>query len=147
MRRILLAAGLAVSMAAPVVAAAMSSGSDMSASIGDVKRYVEKGQYERAISKAREVLDNNPKSADAYNYIGYSERKLGDLSAAAKAYDRALAIDKNHVGVHEYYGELHLQRGDKAKAEMHLAELTRICGDCTEQQTLAKKIAEAKVGG
>ena len=147
MRRIFLAAGLAALMAAPTVAIAMGQNSDMDVNIGDVKRYVEKEQYDRAISKAKDYLDKNPESADAYNYIGYSERKLGNNTAAAAAYDKALAIDANHVGAHEYYGELQITLGDMTKAEAHLAALTRICGDCVEQQTLAKKLAQAKAGG
>ena len=147
MRAIILAAAIAVMAANPTIAVAAGSGSDMSVNIGDVKRYVEREQYGRAIDKAQDYLSSNPRSADAYNYIGYSERKLGNFEKAAKAYDRALAIDKNHVGAHEYYGELQLTLGNIPKAETHLAALTQICGTCAEQQDLAGKVAKAKAGG
>ena len=148
MGRTLIAAVVIAMMAGPA-AAAMSSGTDdpPAASLGDVKRYVEREQYDRAIKKAEQFLASNPRSADAYNYIGYAHRKLGDFAAAAKAYDRALTIDANHVGVHEYYGELQIALGDMAKAEAHLAALTRICGDCAEREELAGHIAKAKTGG
>ncbi len=147
MRRILLTAGLAVIMATPTAVYAAGSSSSSSASIGDVKRYVEKEEYGRAIHKAEEYLGDNPRSADAYNYIGYSQRKLGKTDAAKTAYERALSIDANHVGAHEYYGELQITLGDMAEADKHLAALTRICGDCAEQKDLAQKIAKAKAGG
>ena len=147
MRGLVLAAGLAAMLAAPIVghSAGMSDSSDVT--IGDIKRKVDRGDYSGAISKAEDYLSNNPRSADAYNYIGYSNRKLGRNDSAKRAYERALAIDPNHVGAHEYYGELQITMGDMAAAEGHLAELTRICGNCEEQQMLAGKIARAKAGG
>jgi len=147
MRAILLAAMMAAYAANPTVAVAAGSNTDMSVNIGDVKRYVEREDYHRAIRKANEYLSSNPRSADAYNYIGYSERKLGNYDKAAAAYDRALGIDKKHVGAHEYYGELQITLGNMEKAELHLAALTDICGNCEEQQELSEKIARAKAGG
>lgn len=147
MRRILLAAAAAAFLAAPGAAIAAGSSTSANVNIGDIKRYVEKGDYDRAARKAQEYLGSNPRSADAYNYLGYSKRKLGDYAAAQKAYDRALKLDANHVGAHEYYGELHIKLGDMAAAELHLAELTRICGDCEEQKELSTRLAEAKAGG
>lgn len=147
MRKILLAAGMAVLMAAPGVAMAAGSATTANVNIGDIKRYVQQEQYERAISKAKEYLASNPRSADAYNYMGFSERKLGNYDDAKKAYQRALKIDANHVGAHEYYGELRITLGDLDGAETHLAALTRICGNCAEQQELAEKFAKAKTSG
>ena len=128
-------------------ATAAGGGSDTSVSIGDVKRYVDRGKYDRAIAKAKTYLESNSRSADAYNYIGYSLRQLGKYAEAKKAYDTALSIDPNHVGAHEYVGELHIKLGNLEKAKQHLADLTRICGNCEEQQMLAKKIANPKAGG
>ena len=148
MRALVLAAGLAAMMAAPTVgytAGSMSDSADVT--IGDIKRQVDRRNYSNAISKAEDYLRSNPRSADAYNYIGYSNRKMGRYNEAQRAYDRALAIDPNHVGAHEYYGELHITLGNMAGAEQHLADLTRICGNCEEQQMLAGKVARAKAGG
>lgn len=147
MRRIILAAGVAAMLAAPVTAYAAGSSTSSDVTIGDVKRSVDRGDYRKAISKAREYLEENSSSADAYNYIGYSHRKLGEMRDARAAYDRALRIDPNHVGAHEYYGELEIKVGNMAAAESHLGKLTMICGSCEEQQMLAGKIAQAKAGG
>ena len=147
MRKFMLAAGVALMTATPFALQAASSNTSASVSIGDIQRYVKAEKYDRAISKAKEYLRSNPRSADAYNYLGYSERKLGNLDDAKKAYERALKIDANHVGAHEYYGELHITLGDLDGAEKHLAALTRICGNCAEQQELAAKVAKAKASG
>lgn len=147
MRRILLAAGMAAILAMPGAGIAAPSNTAADVNIGDIKRYVDKGDYDRAVKKAKQYLRKNPRSADAYNYLGYSKRQMGEYDDAREAYDRALKIDANHVGAHEYYGELHIKLGDMASAEKHLAELIRICGNCDEQQELASKLAEAKAGG
>lgn len=147
MRRVILAAGMAAMLAAPVSVYAAGSSTSSDVSIGDVKRYVDRGDYSKAISKAKEYLEENSRSADAYNYIGYSYRQMGDNGQARTAYDKALSIDPSHVGAHEYYGELEIKVGNMAAAEMHLAKLTQICGSCEEQQMLAGKVARAKVGG
>lgn len=126
------------------VANAAGSSSDTSVSIGDVKREVDRGKYDRAIKKAEDYLESSPQSADAYNYIGYSRRQLGQYAQAEAAYIKALKIDPSHVGAHEYYGELYIKLGNIKSAEKHLADLSRICGNCEEQQMLAKKIGDAK---
>lgn len=148
MRKGILAATLLAAVAiAPAAGVAMMQNSDKSATLGDVERLVDKRDYKGAIKKADDYLMAKPRSADAYNYIGYSHRQLGDYKQARKAYDRALSLDPNHVGAHEYYGELHIKLGNVAAAELHLGELTRICGNCAEQQELAGKIQRAKAGG
>jgi Tfp pilus assembly protein PilF len=147
MRRVLLAAGMAAILAAPVTAYAAGSSTESNVTIGDVKRSVDRGDYRKAISKAKEYLEENSRSADAYNYIGYSYRQMGDNGQARSAYDKALSIDPSHVGAHEYYGELEIKVGNMGAAEAHLAKLTQICGSCEEQKMLAGKIARAKAGG
>lgn len=146
MRRIILAASLAAILGAPASVYAAGSSTSSDVTIGDIKRSVDRGDYQAAISKAQDYLDSNSRSADAYNYIGFSRRKLGQNDKARAAYDRALGIDPSHVGAHEYYGELEITLGNIAAAERHLAELTRICGSCSEQQELAGKVAHAKAG-
>ena len=54
-------------MAAPTAVYAAGSRSSSNASIGDVQRYVEQEENGRAIRKAEEYLEDNPRSADAYN--------------------------------------------------------------------------------
>jgi Tfp pilus assembly protein PilF len=148
MRKIVLAGCLAALLAAPMAAYAAGSSSDESdVTIGDVKRYVDRGDYSQAISMGEEYLQENRRSADAYNYIGYSRRQMGQYAEAKNAYDRALSINANHVGAHEYYGELHIKMGNMAGAKQHLAELTRICGSCSEQQMLSTAIAKSQAGG
>jgi lipoprotein NlpI len=57
-------------------------------------------------------------------------------------YQRALAIDPNHKGVHEYLGELYLQMHDMASAQKEQTTLASLCpSGCDERETLDKAVA------
>src|SRR5262249_23273081 len=54
---------------------------------------------------------------EAWNYLGYTRRKLGDYDSALTAYDRALALKPSFPEAIEYRGEayLRMKRLDDAK--------------------------------
>jgi tetratricopeptide (TPR) repeat protein len=76
--------------------------------------------------------DDHP---DVANLIGFASRKLGRTEDARAWYEKALASDPNHSRTWQYYGLLHLERGDRAKAEQHLARIQLICGQGCEEYT------------
>ena len=104
----------------------------------DAKKWAE------AVSSFSEVVAQNPKNADAYNYLGYSNRWLGKYDEAFAAYNKALALDPKHRGALEYSGIAYLKTGQKAQAEAQLAKLKTICASCEETADLAKAVAEYK---
>lgn len=125
----ILATGLAV---APVPAPAADFGNPymdepQSPSLLDAARKaVKAGDYQGAIPLLRQVIKDDPRSADALNNMGFSLRKLGELKAALGWYQKALAIDPDHRGADEYLGELYLQTGQMAKAKQQLERLDAI---------------------
>lgn len=113
----------------------------------DKAEYLIKGEkYAEAIPLLEGVVKDNPRDADAWNYLGFANRKLGNKDKALEAYQKALAVDPKHKGAHEYLGELYLQMGDLPKAEEQLAILKNICGsnDCEEVEDLTADIADYK---
>lgn len=76
--------------------------------------------------------DDHP---DVANLIGFASRKLGRTEDARAWYEKALASDPDHSRTWQYYGLLHLERGDRAKAEQHLARIELICGRGCEDYT------------
>ena len=106
---------------------------------------VEAGNYDQAIPLLEKVLATDPQSADAYNYMGYSHRKLGRIEQAEGFYRKALAIDPEHLGANEYLGELYLETGHLAKAEERLDVLDGACFfGCDEYYELRDAIAAYK---
>jgi len=106
---------------------------------------IDSGQWQIAIAAFTQVVAADPKDADAYNYLGYANRKLGNYDQAFANYGKALAIDPDHVGVHEYIGEAYLEVSNLAKAEEHLKRLDRIClFGCKEYTELKTRVAQYK---
>ena len=108
--------------------------------------YMIKGeQYAEAIPLLQKVVADNPRDADAWNYLGFAARKLGRKEEALGYYERALKVDPQHKGANEYLGELYLMMNNLPKAEAQLAILKGICGtNCEEVEDLEADIADYK---
>ena len=102
-------------------------------------------RYEEAIPLLQRVVAKNPRDADAWNYLGFASRKLGKKAEALDYYNKALGIDPNHKGAHEYLGELYLMMKDPAKAQEQLVALQGLCkSGCEEAEDLQQAIADYK---
>jgi len=88
---------------------------------------VKTANYKEAVKLFNKVVAAKPTDADAWNYLGFSNRKLEKFDLALSAYQKALAIDPKHRGANEYLGELYLQTNDLAKAKERLKRLDDIC--------------------
>lgn len=99
-------------------------------------------QYAEAIPLLKKVVANDTRNADAFNYLGYSHRKLGDTEKALEYYAIALKIEPEHLGANEYMGELYLELGNVAKAEERLAVLDEACFFGCEEYTELKELIE-----
>jgi tetratricopeptide (TPR) repeat protein len=107
----------------------------------DGRDAVKKQQWERAITLLQPYLRAHPQDADGHNLLAFSLRKLGRHGESETAYDRALALDPNHLGAHEYRGELMLLLGRREQALAHLQALERLCGlQCEEYQELRRAL-------
>ncbi len=85
----------------------------------------------------------NPNNADGYNLLGYSYRHLQRYNESLDAYLRALALNPQHRGAHEYIGEAYLSLGRLDKALEHLEALDRLCFFPCEEYRDLKKAYEA----
>ena len=94
------------------------------------------GKYEEGIAAFKALGRDD--SAEVANYIGYANRKLGNYELAKVWYDKALALDPNHVRTWQYYGMWHVEQGNMLKAADFLEKIRLICGGtgCQEYQDL-----------
>lgn len=99
-----------------------------------------------ALTLLTNVVKADPKDADAWNYIGFSDRMLGRFPESLVAYQKALAINPDHIGANEYLGELYVRTGETDKARRQLAKLDQLCGrNCDQYKELASVISSGKV--
>jgi tetratricopeptide (TPR) repeat protein len=75
-------------------------------------------QYSNARAKFEQAAQFAPTMPEAWNYLGYTRRKLGDYDAALAAYDKALSLKPSFPEAIEYRGEayMRMKRFDDAKA-------------------------------
>lgn len=107
----------------------------------DAVGLINDGRFEEAIASlqaARAAFGAHP---DILTYLGYANRRLGRYDAAERYYKAALAASPHHRAATEYYGELLVERGDKAGAGRMLASLEGSCTfGCAEADELRRWI-------
>ena len=130
-------------MGVPVMAAGTSDGSSAAtapaaATYAQAKAVVDAGNFKEALPMLVMLTRNDAKNADAWNLLGFTYRKLGQLDDSSKAYLKVLTINPNHLGALEYQGELFITTGKIAMAKANLDKLHTLCGTCEEADDLAK---------
>lgn len=96
-------------------------------------------------AKALDVLRSAADQADPriQTMIGFSLRMLGHIDEAMAYYHAALAANPDLTTTRQYLGEAHLQKADRAGAQLQLAEIERRCGiACEDYRLLAERIAQ-----
>ncbi len=106
------------------------------------KRAVEAQDWKAAAAHLSKAAAAEPNNANIQNWLGFSQRKLGNMDAAFAAYAAALKLDPKLKPAHEYIGEAYLQVNNLPKAESHLAELQRLCSPipCEEYKDLKRAV-------
>ena len=64
--------------------------------------------YSLALRKFQQAVQFDPKLYQAWNYVGYTHRKLGDYDDALGAYEQALALKPDYPEAIEYRAEAFL---------------------------------------
>jgi tetratricopeptide (TPR) repeat protein len=67
-----------------------------------------KEHYSSALAKFSQAVQLQPRMHEAWNYVGYTNRKLGEYDMALAAYERALALHPGYPEALEYRGEAFL---------------------------------------
>ena len=133
-----------------IVSPVLAAGSDSSeAAESDSYTLAEKAvkarDYGKAVSLLEPLVRIESSNANAWNYLAFSHRKLGDLKKAEAEYKKALILNADHKGAHEYLGELYAETGRLHLAVQLLERLKQICGvDCEEYEALEIVINDAK---
>ena len=111
----------------------------------DAQKAIKNKNWDTAMELLNKAAARDPKNADIQNLMGFTERSRGNLDAAFKHYEQALALNPRHRGAHEYIGEAYLMTGNLPKAEEHLARLDKLCFfPCVEYKDLKAAIAKYK---
>jgi Flp pilus assembly protein TadD len=103
--------------------------------------------YRKAIEKFLKATELAPTYHEAWNMLGYSYRKTGQIGNAFKAYDACLKLQPDYEPAHEYLGEAYIVSGDMDKARAELEWLKSHKSDLAGRLELAiQNHANAKPG-
>jgi tetratricopeptide (TPR) repeat protein len=101
--------------------------------------------YQKAAEQFVDAVSADPKMYQAWNYLGFAKRHLGDFDDSLSAYAKALELNPNYPDAIEYRGEayLGLNKIDAAKeAYMSLFRDSRPLAD--ELMTAMHRWAETR---
>ncbi len=133
-------------LAAPVYAAPGDSWGKND-KMSSVEKNIDAKNYQAAIAELETIVAKDAKNADAYNLLGFSNRKLKNYTVAEQYYNRALELDPKHKGAMEYLGELYVETGRMDEANQMLSRLDNACFlSCSEYKQL-KSVIEGKAQG
>jgi len=133
-------------LTAPVYAAPSSSWGK-SGKMGEVAEKIESKQYQAAIDELKTIVAKDADNADAFNLLGYSNRKLKRYDIAEEYYERALQLDPKHKGAMEYLGELYVETDRMDEAHLMLARLDDACFLSCKEYRLLKDVIDRKEQG
>jgi tetratricopeptide (TPR) repeat protein len=137
------AALLAISLSAPAHAVDDMFGGE-NVDLTSVRAKIAAKNYAAALKELRDLVDDN-QEADVYNLLGFTLRKTVDPSTALYYYLKALELKPDHLGAHEYLGELYVETGKLDKAREQLDALVKLCpSGCEQRADLQQAIDKAK---
>ena len=97
------------------------------------------GHYRDAIKVL--AMASNENDPAVLTYLGYSQRKLGNIDLGISLYKKALDIDPDNVDTREYLGEGYVSKGELDLAWLELVEIEKRCGTtCVEYRALEKAL-------
>lgn len=88
--------------------------------------------YASALKKFTRATELNPAMHEAWNYVGYTQRKVGNFDAALAAYERALRLKPGYAEAIEYRAHAYLgldRIGEAKEAYLTLYSANRALAD------------------
>jgi len=79
--------------------------------------------YASALARFKDSAGLDPSLHEAWNYVGYTSRKLGDYDDALAAYEKALSLKPGYPDALEYRGEAYLAVGRIPDAQQAYLDL------------------------
>jgi arylsulfatase A-like enzyme/Flp pilus assembly protein TadD len=125
------------------------------ASMLDAMRFAMNGQHAKAVRGFRNILEKNPRLADAWNQLGTSLESMGRYEEAAEAYRKAITVTpelSGEFGLRLGAILLKLNRFDEAEKHAELGESTNSGGShylrariALARKNYARAESEAKI--
>lgn len=105
---------------------------------------LEEQAYARAIDNLKLVVRDEPRNADAHDWLGHAYAALAQRDLARRHLREALRLDPRHARAHLHLGELQLAENDVKRARETLARLRGVCGGACEEVLSLERALERR---
>ena len=106
---------------------------------------IEDNEFARAIDNLKLVVKDEPRNADAHDWLGHAYAKTAQHALAVKHLREAIRVEPRHVRAHQHLGEAYALAGDSTRARETLNALRRICKPpCAEATELERVIGAVR---
>ncbi len=120
---------------------ALSKGAEKSDQMLDVAfTYYREGEYGKATSEVKKVLEEYPNSSRAHYLYGRLLREQGKRDSAKEAFRLSKAYDSENSGAHYYYGLSLFEEGEYERAKMAVSTALSLQPSSTRAQMLLARI-------
>lgn len=96
-----------------------------------------KGYYQKAAGQFIDAISADPKMYQAWNYLGFAKRHLGDYQDSLSAYAKALELNPDYPDAIEYRGEAYLGLNQIESAKEAYMKLFRDSRSLADELMLA----------
>jgi Flp pilus assembly protein TadD len=105
---------------------------------------IQESEFARAIDNLKLVIRDEPRNADAHDWLGFAYARSGNPALATRHIGEALKLDPKHLRAHLHLGELQMAAGDRKRAAETLDALRRLCKPCEETVELERALATVR---
>lgn len=84
------------------------------------KNYIAENNYDKAVVELKNVLQIDPKYAEAYFLLGEIAEKKNDVAKAFSNYSKVVELNPDHVGARVKLAKIYFSVGQVDKAEEHV---------------------------
>jgi tetratricopeptide (TPR) repeat protein len=88
------------------------TGSSVETYLGNVQKYIDEGDLDKAAAEVQHASAVAPKFADVYFVMGLVYEEKSEPEVALEAYDRAIKFNPEHVGAYNNRGLIYSSQGD-----------------------------------
>jgi tetratricopeptide (TPR) repeat protein len=97
--------------------------------VGQALEFHRRGDLHEAEKLYRQVLETNPRHADAWHLLGLVAQARGEAATALEYIGRAIKLDGGQAMFHNHLGEVHRTIGQLAEAEQCCRRALALSGD------------------
>jgi Flp pilus assembly protein TadD len=100
--------------------------------------------YARVIDNLKLVVRDEPRNADAHDWLGFAYGAAGNPKLAMTHVSQAVKLDPSHRRARQHLGELQLAAGDAKRARETLAGLQKLCNSPCEEAIALQRALDAQ---